>query len=1441
MAKNIRSEKKSKAAKIAAMVAAAGGLAMTNDAHAADAQFVAASSINGVVSTKLLPNGSLEVVLDSGEVVILGQGDFAQQGGEFFFSADALDVSDSGNLVLIGLGVAAVAGGIAVLSSGGGDDDVVVQPPVVDTNVATDGDDTLTGTAGDDTISGLSGDDIIDGFAGNDTLSGNAGNDTLRGGDGDDILVGGGGTDIIEGGAGVDTNSFEGIGSGVTASVAADGTGTADYGNISESFTGIENLTGTDNDDVLTATGAAANTIFGGAGDDIIAGGGGTDILDGGEGNDTNSFVGIGADVTASLVDGTASYGMVNETFVNFENLTGSVGDDNLTGDANANVLDGAEGDDTLIGGGGADTLIGGEGDDVLVGGGGTDIIDGGAGIDTNSFEGIGLGVTATVAADGTGTADYGMVNETFTGIENLTGSDNDDVLIATGAAANTLLGGDGDDFISGGGGSDITDGGAGIDTVSFADIGPEVTVSVDETGTGTAQYTAPSGVNIVDTVANFEIFEGREGDGDTIDVSSFTTGVRIDLDTNTPNPGPATQDGVVEVDGETVLTLTDFENIIGTDFDDTLLGNNEFNVIDGGAGNDAIHSFGGADVLDGGEGVDTLLLTATPAGTVVTLDETGSGTVQIGGADADVFSNFENVSGSNAGDDVITGNQVDNVLNGNGGDDVLSGGGGADTLNGGDGDDVLVGGGGTDIIDGGDGIDTNSFAGIGAGVTANIADGTASYGMVNETFTNIENLTGSSNDDNLTGDDGDNILDGADGNDILVGGLGADILIGGLGDDILVTDGADQLDGGEGNDTADFSALEQGVIVDLDVETAGANQTNGGVDGASQNGAILDAPPAAGGQPVDGINLVDIENVVGTDFNDGLFGNNEVNTILAGEGDDLVHGFAGDDLLDGGEGTDTVLFSAAPAGVVVNLNDQVDDVTADDAGFAATGGAGNNVLSGFENVTGSQSDDTITGDENDNVLNGNGGDDVLTGGLGNDTLIGGEGVDTADFSDIDVPVTITVDAQGNGTATRDTGFSVEVVDAVVDGSAFGAGLTPATFVSEALAGNIYFNIHTSEFGGGEIRGQLDTILSDETVDGVRTIVIEGDLDAAQEPNDASDSEATGTSVTTIVVAADGSVTYSTELEVTGLAPSELISLGAISAIHLHNAPAGVNGPVVQDVIVDAGNPSGPALPFTVAEPVTETDTLVSIEEFILSDDNDVFTATGAASQTIDGGDGDDIIAGGGGTDFLDGGAGNDTNSFVGIGGDVTASLATGTASYGMVNETFVNFENLTGSVGDDNLTGDAGANVLEGAEGNDTLSGGAGNDTLDGGDGFDTVTFLDVADNISVTDNGDGTFTVSSALDGVNTLRNVESLLDSTGAVIDFDLTDTVSSATSSAPVSSVSLSTSPLFEDLSASDALFDETTSFETEAEFVGNNDVFEDDFVDFVAIPDMFEVA
>ena len=654
--------KKSKLATKMAAAAAAGAFMISQEASAQTTvgDAVSLASLNGFSNAIVQPDGSLLVELANGQTFVVPAGDFVQANGQFLVDQNVLEGligADGPNLALLGLGAAVVAG-VGIALSSGGDDDVEIAPPVAEDVPAgpTAGDDVLTGTDGDDTIDGLGGDDDISGLAGNDTLIGGAGNDTLSGDAGDDLLVGGGGTDVI----------------------------------------------------------------------------------DGGEGNDTNSF------------------------------------------------------------------------------------------------EGIGSGVTASVAADGTGTADYGMVNESFTGIENLTGTDNDDVLIATGAAANTLIGGAGDDFISGGGGADITDGGEGIDTVSFADIGSEVSVSVDETGTGTAQYLAPSGAEIVDTVANFEIFEGREGDGDTIDVSSFGTGVRIDLDTNTPNPGPATQDGVVEVDGETVLTLVDFENIVGTDFDDTLLGNNDFNIIDGGAGDDAIHSFGGADLLDGGEGVDTLLLTATPAGTVVTLDETGSGTVQINGADADVFSNFENVSGSNTGDDVITGNQVDNVLNGNGGDDVLSGLGGADTINGGDGDDLIAGGGGTDILDGGDGIDTNSFVGIGGDVTASLAAGTASYGMVNETFVNFENLTGSVGDDNLTGDAGANVLEGAAGDDTLSGGAGNDTLDGGVGfDTVTFLDVADNItvtSNGDGTFTAS-SALD-GVNTLSNIESL-----------IDSTGAVIDFP----------------------------------------------------------------------------------------------------------------------------------------------------------------------------------------------------------------------------------------------------------------------------------------------------------------------------------------------------------------------------------------------------------------------------------------------------------------------------------------------------------------------------------------------------------------------------------------------------------------------
>ena len=296
------------------------------------------------------------------------------------------------------------------------------------------GSDTISGRGGDDTLNGDDGNDILRAGPGNDVASGGDGNDILNGGDGDDTLLGNddndffvgiGGVDFIDGGAGIDTNSFQGIGLGVTATVNADGSGIASYGAVNEDFVGIENLTGSENDDVLTIAGGF---------DSVLRGLGGNDLLIGGTGSDL---------------------------------LIGNSGDDILRGGAGNDSALGGEGNDNLNGGGGNDFLSGQSGNDFFVGIGGTDTIVGGVGFDTNSFQGIGLGVTARINDDGTGTAEYGQVNEFFVEIERLVGSSNDDTLIATGSRGTRLLGLDGDDTLIGGFGDDVLIGGAGNDLLN--------------------------------------------------------------------------------------------------------------------------------------------------------------------------------------------------------------------------------------------------------------------------------------------------------------------------------------------------------------------------------------------------------------------------------------------------------------------------------------------------------------------------------------------------------------------------------------------------------------------------------------------------------------------------------------------------------------------------------------------------------------------------------------------------------------------------------------------------------------------------------------------------------------------------------------------------------------------------------------------------------------
>ncbi|HUT48382.1 MAG TPA: Ig-like domain-containing protein, partial [Alphaproteobacteria bacterium] len=265
------------------------------------------------------------------------------------------------------------------------------------------------------------------------------------------------------------------------------------------------------------------------------------------------------------------------------------------------------------------------------------------------------------------------------------------------------------------------------------------------------------------------------------------------------------------------------------------------------------------------------------------------------------------------------------NTMTGGVGNDSFIGGTGADTITGGGGYDIIEGGAGGDTLDGGVGIDTLSYAASAAGVTVDLGAGTASGGdAASDTISNFENIIGSANADDLTGDAGANILVGAAG--------------------------ADTLDGAGDSDTASYAASTLAVNVSLASGTGTGGDAQGDV-------------------------LTNIENLIGSDWDDTLTGNAD---------DNVIEGGLGSDVIDGGNSIDTVSYVGSTAAVTVNLG----------AGTASGGDAAGDTISNVENLMGSNYDDALTGDTGDNTLSGGLGDDTLTGGDGNDTLSGDAGSD---------------------------------------------------------------------------------------------------------------------------------------------------------------------------------------------------------------------------------------------------------------------------------------------------------------------------------------------------------------------------------------------------------------------------------------------------------------
>ncbi|MGQ0669071.1 MAG: calcium-binding protein [Actinomycetota bacterium] len=291
--------------------------------------------------------------------------------------------------------------------------------------------------------------------------------------------------------------------------------------------------------------------------------------------------------------------------------------------------------------------------------------------------------------------------------------------------------------------------------------------------------------------------------------------------------------------------------------------------------------------------------------------------------------------------------------------------------------------------------------------------------------------ICGGDGNDELLGQAGDDKLNGDAGKDVVKGGVGASsFLVGGAGNDDLVGTDAS-------NDVASFATAPKAVTVDLGAE----NAKGWGSDSLSE-----------------------IDEVIGSVFDDTLTGGDGGDTLHGGEGNDALFGAGGNDVLKGGEGDDsfdggegnldTANFAGAPGAVTVNL-----------ATGTATGW-GSDTLTAIQGVIGSDFDDVLTGDPEQNTFDGRGGNDMITGGGGQDT---------ASFAT--APGIVVVDL-GAGTATGDGTDTLAAISSII-GSGFDDSLTGSASVNDIAAGP--GNDAISGLGGND---RLDGGNGTDTLDG---------------------------------------------------------------------------------------------------------------------------------------------------------------------------------------------------------------------------------------------------------------------------------------------------------------------------------------------------------------------
>lgn len=347
-----------------------------------------------------------------------------------------------------------------------------------------------------------------------------------------------------------------------------------------------------------------------------------------------------------------------------------------------------------------------------------------------------------------------------------------------TGAAGrDELYGGEGNDSLNGGLGNDHFFGGNGDDVINGGEDYDEVNYSDSKN---------PMTVNLTLGTA---IGEGN----DTLISIEYVLGSAF----NDTLIGGAAFNSLEGADGNDFLKGGDGGNgLYGGVGDDMLNGGAEYDHLDGGLGNDILRGDAGDDeledlfgtnVLDGGDGNDiaSFMFAETGTGYKINLE---LGTATAKGTKNKLIS-IEDVYGS-VFDDIITGSKANNFLAGDEGNDTLTGGAGNDYLWGEAGKDKLIGGAGNDtyfIEDNGKGKSDSIVEKAKQG--NDTVESSISYVLGNE----LENLTllGRSSNISGTGNKLDNLIIGNNGANNLDGKAGNDTLTGGAGNDLFVFDTA--------------------------------------------------------------------------------------------------------------------------------------------------------------------------------------------------------------------------------------------------------------------------------------------------------------------------------------------------------------------------------------------------------------------------------------------------------------------------------------------------------------------------------------------------------------------------------------------------------------------------------------------------------------------------